>query len=64
VKNTEQEPSDPLAEWELHLLADEERHRRGDEGDQSGDREPRSDSPNAGSGAAAITLDSADMEEE
>lgn len=48
--------SEPLADWELQLLAeeDEERRRRDQGGDEAGDREPLRHGPYAGSGAAAL----------
>jgi hypothetical protein len=46
-----------LADWELELLAEEERWRRwNDGGDDAGDREPRSPRPRAGSGAVALAV--------
>ena len=48
-------PQEPLADWELLLLAEEEDRRGKNEGgDDAGDREPRHPGPRADSGAAAL----------
>jgi hypothetical protein len=48
---------EPLAEWELQLLAEEERWRRGDDDDPpAGVREPRRKPPAPGSASVAQEL--------